>query len=167
MCYYLRMRLKSFAVCVFMLFSSLLYAGGFGLGGICNFLINDDISHSEGFSADYQMDSFPFILETGAFFDGYSVSSVYGGVEFMAGEIHLFKAVNFFYAPELSAGYDFSLDEILVSNAFFIGLNGFLIPHIQFFIQAGWSPLVFYDFEKVDYNLFIFPVKTGVRFWRK
>ena len=169
------MRLKILTVLLFFQ-AGTLFAGGFGFSGVGELSQTDSKAElAAGLNADFQPDGIPLIFEGQVFFkdqffygdfsDAGIVKSIFGGVEFIAAEINLFKALNFFYGPELMAGYDFCNQKVIVSNAIYAGFNGFFIPQVQFFLQAGWQPEILIGRGKVDFKLACFPVRAGFRLW--
>ncbi len=171
------MRVKILSFIIFLFSAGSLYAGGFSVKGVSALSFDDGkLMMAGGLNADWQPDGIPFIFESEVLFydnlfeDDFrdaGIKSVSGGLEFIAGEINLFSALNFFYGPELMAGYDFSSDRIIISNAIFAGFNGFFIPHIQFFLQAGWRPQVLISRGNVDFQFINFPARAGLRLWTK
>lgn len=156
--------MKSKVFAIFFLLCGILskpFCAGVGMAGLCDFS-ND---FAAGGSIDFQPDGIPFIFEGEALFCKDGAKSLCGGVEFLAGNIHLFKAMNFFYAPELSAGWDFCDQAVILGNAIFVGFNGFVLPHLELFGQAGWRPEILFTRGSVDLRLVNFPVRFGLRFW--
>ena len=151
-----------FSAIVFFLFCTFSLSGaGFGASAVCQ----TGKDFSSGFALDIEPDGFPFIFSAEALFCKEKVKSLSGGIEFLAGNIHLYKALNFFYAPELAFGYDFCNDRMIFSNAIYAGLNGFFLPHTEFFLLGGWQPQLLFSKEDGELNLLVFPVKAGIRFW--
>ena len=158
------MRLKILAIVISLLsFTVPLNSAGFGAAGTFEF----GREPSGGLTVDFEPDGLPFIFEAEALFCQDGLKSLCGGVEFIAGNINLYKALNFFYCPELGAGYDFEDDKVIISNAIFAGLNGFFLPQTEFFIQAGWRPEILLGRGNVDFRFANFPVRAGLRFWTK
>ena len=154
------MKLKFFAV-FFIFFQFSLNAAGIGAGGL--FTLKNGAAG--GVRMDFQSGSIPFVFETETLFCKDGVDLVLGGVEFLAGNIHLAKALNFYYAPKLSLGWNFCGQEFIVANGFFTGLYAFAIPRTQFFLEAGWNPEILFSADDLDFNLVNFPFLIGVRFW--
>ena len=159
------MKRAFFAFCFLILSAPFLSAGGIGAGGAYFFTQNDEVC--TGARLDYAFDTIPFILTGDVIFENSGVKGALAGLEFCAGNINLFKALNFFYAPELCAGYDFLENKVILENAFYLGLNGFFAPHFQLYAQAGWAPQVLFAADEVSLNLVNFPVRAGLRFWTK
>ena len=160
---------KSALIFILIFFSAFpAFCGGFGAAGAGALSFDEGkLQMAGGLCADYQPDGLPFIFEGEALFCQDGLKSLCGGVEFIAGNINLYKALNFFYCPELGAGYDFEDDKVIISNAIFAGLNGFFIPQTEFFIQAGWRPEILLGRGNVDFRFANFPVRAGLRFWTK
>lgn len=157
------MKSKFLAVILAIFCNLSLHAAGFGASGTFEF----SSDFSAGGTLDFQPDGIPFIFEGEALFCKDGAKSLCGGIEFLAGNIHLYKAMNFFYAPELSAGWDFCNQSVILGNAFFVGLNGFVFPHVELFAQAGWKPQILFSRNDVDLRLVNFPVRAGMRFWTR
>lgn len=136
-------------------------AAGFGISST----FEAEKNFSWGASLDFQPDGLPFIFSGQALFCQKGVESLSGGIEFLAGNMHLYKALNFYYAPELALGYDFCRDRVILSNAIYAGLNGFFISRTEFFLQAGWVPQLLFSRRNADLNLLNFSVKAGLRLW--
>ena len=151
----------------FLIFAELLlfvcgtFASGFGLSGT----VETGKDFSGGFTVDFEADGFPFIFEGEVLFCDEGTKSACGGIEFLAGNFHVYKALNFFYTPEIVLGYDFVNESLVLSNAFYIGLNGFVFPKSEAFIQGGWKPQILFGKDDVDFNLINFPIRLGLRFW--
>ncbi|MCR5252282.1 MAG: hypothetical protein K6C98_01035 [Treponema sp.] len=158
---------KSFlSLCFLILIAPVLSAGGFGASGA--FFLNqnfDDVDY--GVRLDYAADTIPFIFTGDLTFENSGVKGALAGIGFCAGNINLFKALNFFYMPDLCAGYDFLEDKVILENAFYLGFNAFALSHLQFFVQAGWAPQIFFSADDVDLNLVNFPLRAGFRVWSK
>ena len=158
------MKKSFFSLCFIFLFAPVLNAGGFGASGA--FFINQNfIDDCSAVRIDYAADTIPFIFTSDVIFDNDGVKGVLAGAGFCAGNIKLYKALNFFYTPEFCAGYDFLEEKVIVENAFYAGLNCFVMSKLQFFIQCGWAPQVLFCTDDVDLKLVNFPVRAGVRFW--
>ena len=138
-----------------------------GIGAAATAAYNGDFYPFAGVRLDYAADTIPFVFTADLYFSDYKVKSALGGIEFLAGNIHLFKAVNFFYAPELCAGYDFLEDEVILENAFYIGMNGFCTSHLQLFMQGGWAPQLLFTTDSLKLELVNFPLRAGIRVWNK
>ncbi|WP_156011539.1 hypothetical protein [Treponema sp. C6A8] len=148
------------------IFSFLLFnlnAGGFGVSGIA--VPGPDFCG--GLRLDYAADTIPFVFTADLYFYDEGVKSALGGLEFLAGNINLFKAVNFFYAPEIAAGFDFSENKVIFENAFYLGFNGFCTSRLQLFMQGGWAPQLLFADSEVGLKLLNFPLRAGVRVWAK
>ena len=159
----MKMRSKILAVFFSFFIVGGLYAGGIGVSG--SFHAASPLAF--GGRLDYAPDTIPFVFAADINFCDGGTKSALAGVEFTAGNIHLYKALNFFYAPELCAGYDFLENKVILENAFYLGLNGFFAPHFQLFTQTGWAPQVLFADDAVSLNLVNFPVRAGLRFWTK
>lgn len=164
MCYYLLMRLKVSVLLIFF-FSAAIPLSAAGIGAAGHFEAGRDAAG--GFTADSEVDGLPFIFEGQLLFSEGRVKSLCGEIFFIAGNINLYKALNFFYGPELGGGWDFLNEKVIVSNAIFAGLNGFFLPQTEFFIQAGWCPQILLAKDAFDLNSFNFPLRAGLRFWTK
>ena len=159
----MKMRSKILAVFFSFFLAGVLYAGGIGVSG--SFHAASPLAF--GGRLDYAPDTIPFVFAADINFCDGGTKSALAGVEFTAGNIHLYKALNFFYAPELCAGYDFLENKVILENAFYLGLNGFFAPHFQLFTQAGWALQVLFADYAVSLNLVNFPIRAGLRFWTK
>ena len=159
------MKKSFFSFCFLILIAPVLNAGGFGASGA--FFINQNFIDDElwGVRIDYAADTIPFIFTGDVTFENCGVKGALAGIGFCAGNINLYKALNFFYTPELCAGYDFLEDKVILENAFYVGLNFFAMSKLQMFIQCGWAPQVFFAIDDVTFKLVNFPVRAGVRFW--
>lgn len=164
MCYYLLMRLKVSVFLIFF-FSAAIPLSAAGIGAAGHFEAGRDAAG--GFTADFEADGLPFIFEGQLLFSEGRVKSLCGEIFFIAGNINLYKALNFFYGPELGGGWDFLNEKVIISNAIFAGLNGFFLPQTEFFIQAGWCPQILLAKDAFDLNPFNFPLRAGLRFWTK
>ncbi len=142
-----------------------LAAGGIGAGATASY--DREFCPFAGGRLDYAADTIPFVFTADLYFSDYKVESALGGIEFLAGNIHLFKAVNFYYAPELCAGYDFLEDEVILENAFYIGLNGFCTSHLQLFVQGGWAPQLLFTTDSLKLELVNFSLRAGIIVWNK
>ena len=140
-------------------------AGGIGAGATAAY--DGDFCPFAGVRLDYAADTIPFAFTADLYFSDYKIESALGGIEFLAGNIHLFKAVNFFYAPELCVGYNFIDDKIIIENAFYLGFNAFLLSHLQLFVQGGWAPQLLFNTDRLKLELLNFPLRAGFRVWNK
>lgn len=140
-------------------------AGGIGAGATAAY--DGDFCPFAGARLDYAADTIPFVFTADLYFSDFKVEAALSGIEFLAGNIHLFKAVNFFYAPELCAGYNFIDNKIIIENAFYLGLNGFCTSHLQLFVQGGWAPQLLFTTDSLKLELVNFPLRAGFRVWNK